>query len=84
MSGNAISIVGSWNATLKSSDSLSVAILQTDEVMPEYRDRHGDYPGMFAELLKRAAALREQPRALEFESFDVTTGDYPRPDEFHA
>ena len=62
---------------MKSSDALRVAILQTDEVMPEFVGRHGNYPDMFAALLERAARDRDPQLDVRFSSHDVRVGYYP-------
>ena len=60
---------------MKSSETLRIGILQTDQVMPRFRDRHGDYPGMFRDLLTGAA----DGTGLEFDTFDARQQDYPAP-----
>ncbi len=45
--------------------SLHIGILQTDSVLPEFREEHGDYPLMFENLF---AAVDEE---LEFTTYDV-------------
>lgn len=67
---------------MKSSDTLALAILRTDEVLPQFVDAHGDYPDMFSRLLRAAAQEREVPLTLCIDSFDVRVEDYPAPDAF--
>jgi len=62
---------------LKSSDALRVAILQTDEVMPEFVGHHGTYPDMFASLLERAARDRDPQVDVRLASHDVRVGQFP-------
>lgn len=64
---------------MKSSE-LDIAILRTDEVLPQFVDVHGDYPDMFTRLLERAAAERQPPVVLRIVSYDVRHGEYPAPD----
>jgi len=67
---------------LKSSDELSVAILRTDEVLPQFQAAHGDYPEMFSRLLARAAAERSPEVNLRIATFDARVEEYPAPGEF--
>ena len=39
---------------MKSSE-IDIAVLRTDEVLPQFVGAHGDYPDMFKALLERAA-----------------------------
>ena len=55
---------------------MRIGILQTDQVMERFRGRHGDYPQMFEDVLKAAAADGE---LLEFESIDAVQAAYPAP-----
>ena len=59
-----------------------MAILRTDAVVPQFADRHGDYPDMFGALLTRSAAA--VPVGLTVESHDVRVADYPAPGDFHG
>jgi GMP synthase-like glutamine amidotransferase len=67
---------------LKSSDRLAIAILRTDEVMPQFQPVHGDYPEMFEGLLERAARERKPPVTLEIDTFDVRVGQFPDPEDY--
>lgn len=67
---------------MKSSDTLALAILRTDAVMPQFIDTHGDYPDMFARILLTAARERAVPLTLCIDSFDAQVEDYPAPDAF--
>lgn len=55
---------------------MRIGILQTDSVREEFRDAHGDYPGMFRELLL-AANLDAGERPIEFRDYDVQSGELP-------
>ena len=55
-------------------------ILQTDQVMERFRDRHGDYPQMFMDVLCEAA----DGAPLAFDSIDARDGAYPDPDACDA
>ena len=59
---------------MKSSE-LGIAILRTDEVLPQFIDSHGDYPEMFSSLLNKAAAENEPPIELRIDCFDTRTFD---------
>ncbi|MEH6580543.1 MAG: GMP synthase [Halioglobus sp.] len=50
---------------------MKLGILKTDAVRPEWVPQFGEYPDMFAALLKRADP------ALEFSVYDVEEGQYP-------
>jgi GMP synthase-like glutamine amidotransferase len=50
---------------------MRIAILQTDTVRPEFAVRYGQYPDMFAQLLRQV-----EPN-LECDSFDVEQMQYP-------
>lgn len=50
---------------------MKIAILQTDTVRPEFAGTFGQYPEMFARL------LREVEPTLEWDSFDVEHFEYP-------
>ncbi len=45
--------------------------------MPEYQPRHGDYPGMFVQLLGDAGMAAEQ-----IDSYDVQREPYPEPSAY--
>lgn len=64
---------------MKSSE-LDIAILQTDEVSPEFIGSHGDYPQMFEALLRAGAENREVPVAINFHTYDARCGDFPAAD----
>jgi GMP synthase-like glutamine amidotransferase len=64
---------------LKSSESLRIAILRADEVLPQFVDHHGDYPQMFEALLTAAAADRRHPVTVRFTCFDARTEALPDP-----
>lgn len=68
---------------MKSSE-LRVAILQTDEVLPQFLDDHGDYPDMFARLLHKAVAESDSPIQLRTDCYDARVGDYPAVDAYHG
>ncbi len=55
---------------MKSSE-LDLAILRTDEVLPQFQPAHGDYPMMFERLISRAAARHEPPVTVRFTSYDA-------------
>jgi GMP synthase-like glutamine amidotransferase len=58
---------------------MKIGILQADSVMDQFQPRHGNYPGMFEEILGRAAA--DLGLEIEFETYDVEHGEYPsKPD----
>lgn len=48
-----------------------IGILQADSVMQRFQPTHGNYPGMFAEVLGRV-----DPN-IEFRHYDVEHGEYP-------
>ncbi len=50
---------------------MKIAILQTDTVRPEFAARYGQYPEMFARLLRQAEPT------LEWDGFDVVHMEYP-------
>lgn len=54
---------------------MKLGILQTDSVLPQFRDHYGDYPDMFQSLFLRAAP------SLSFAVFNVVAGHYP--DQVH-
>jgi len=54
---------------------MRIGILQTDQVMRRFQDRHGDYPQMFADVLTAAAA----GRPLDFLTIDARKQAYPAP-----
>ena len=60
---------------MSGSTRLKIGILQADEVVEEYRPRHGNYPGMFEGLLNDAANGEE----LGFETYVAAEGRYPDP-----
>lgn len=51
---------------------MKIGVLKTDDVRPQLVGEFGEYPDMFAELLKR-----EEP-SLEFVIFEVQHGHYPQ------
>ena len=67
---------------MKSSEPLTIAVLRTDEVMPQFVEAHGDYPDMFTGLLQRAARERPEPMALRIDSFDARREEYPPADAY--
>jgi GMP synthase-like glutamine amidotransferase len=68
---------------LKSSE-VDIAILRTDEVLPQFVGRHGDYPDMFAALLEQAAAKRKPPVRLKLTTYDARHAQLPDPDSHPA
>ncbi len=68
---------------MKSSE-LAIAILRTDEVLPQFIDSHGDYPEMFASLLNRAAAEHDPPIELRIDCFDARKGEFPAVDAYQG
>ncbi|WP_066961301.1 gamma-glutamyl-gamma-aminobutyrate hydrolase family protein [Microbulbifer sp. Q7] len=50
---------------------MKIGVLKTDDVRPQLVGEFGEYPGMFADLLKR-----EDP-SLEFVTYEVQHGHYP-------
>ena len=50
---------------------MKLGILKTDDVRPEWVDEFGEYPDMFAHLLRQVDA------ALEVTTYDVQRGHYP-------
>jgi GMP synthase-like glutamine amidotransferase len=68
---------------LKSSE-VDIAILRTDEVLPQFVGRHGDYPDMFAALLEQAAAKRKPPVRLKLTTYDARHSQLPEPDSHPA
>jgi len=54
---------------------MKIGILQCDRVDPQWRERFGDYPGMFTALLRAVDAR------LDFETFALIDGELPRGDE---
>ena len=68
---------------MKSSE-VGIAILRTDEVLPQFVGEHGDYPDMFAELLEKAARDRQPPVNLALSFYDVRRSEYPAPDAHQA
>jgi len=50
---------------------MKIGVLKTDDVRKELVDEFGEYPEMFAEL------LRSQDPALEFTTYEVQRGQYP-------
>jgi GMP synthase-like glutamine amidotransferase len=54
---------------------MRVAILQADSVLPQFQERHGNYPVMIEDFLTRAAAVTGLP--IEVTTFDVEHFDYP-------
>lgn len=50
---------------------MKIGILRTDTVRPEYASNHGQYPEMFARL------LRAVDPSLEFITYDVEHGEFP-------
>ena len=53
------------------SPDLDIAILRTDEVLPQFQPSHGDYPAMFERLVRRAAAAHEPPVTVAFSVYDA-------------
>ena len=54
---------------------MKIGILKVDSVLPEFRNRHGDYPQMLAHILQlNSLHYEEKP---QFKTFDVEEGDYP-------
>ncbi len=68
---------------MKSSD-LDIAILRTDRVLPQFVGDHGDYPEMFARLIREAGRAEQPPVAVRFTSYDVRCSDCPAPDAHPA
>lgn len=66
---------------MKSSE-LSIAILRTDEVLPQFIESHGDYPEMFSSMLQQAAAEHDPPIDLRIDCFDARTGEFPVVDAY--
>ena len=54
---------------------MKIGILKVDSVLPEFRNRHGDYPQMLVQILQRNSM--QDKRKLRFKTFDVEKGDYP-------
>lgn len=54
---------------------MRIGLLQCDDVAEELRERHGNYPQMFAELLERPAA--EQGIELQWRVWRCLDGDIP-------
>ena len=52
--------------------TLTIGILQTGSVQPEYQADFGDYPAMFEDLLRRTAP---DPSALAFRVYRCEHGD---------
>ncbi len=50
---------------------MKLGVLKTDDVRPEWVETYGEYPDMFAAL------LRDVDPTLEIEVFDVQRGEYP-------
>ena len=55
---------------------MKIGILKVDSVLPEFRNRHGDYPQMLVQILQRNSM--QDKRKLRFKTFDVEKGDYPQ------
>lgn len=53
------------------SAELDLAILRTDEVLPQFQPAHGDYPAMFERLITRAAAAHEPPVRVALSVYDA-------------
>lgn len=68
---------------MKSSE-VDIAILQTDEVLPQFAGEHGDYPDMFASLLEQAARNHEPPVELKLTVYDARHSEFPSPDAHPA
>ncbi len=68
---------------MKSSE-VDIAILRTDEVLPQFVCRHGDYPDMFTALLEKAARAHEPPVRLRLSVYDVRHSEFPAPDAHDA
>lgn len=58
---------------------LKIGILQTDSVLEQFQPRFGDYPEMFTNLLRRAAAAHVPPLELDIRTIDVRGGVLPEP-----
>ena len=63
---------------MKSSE-LDIAILRTDEVLPDFVGVHGDYPEMFESLLRAGARDREEPVPLKIHTYDARHCEFPEP-----
>jgi GMP synthase-like glutamine amidotransferase len=68
---------------LKSSE-IDVAVLRTDEVLPQFVGAHGDYPDMFKALLERAARARKPPVDVRLTFYDAREGNFPEPEAHPA
>ena len=55
---------------------MKIGILKVDSVLPEFRNRHGDYPQMLVQILQRNS-MKDQKK-LRFKTFDVEKGAYPK------
>ncbi len=56
---------------------LRIGILQTDNVVEEFREEFGDYPGMFVRLLESANRQRAQPHELTIDSYVSQDHEFP-------
>lgn len=64
---------------------IDLAILRTDEVLPQFQGAHGDYPAMFEGLILRAAAAHAPPVTVRFASYDARDPQsLPAPDAHAA
>lgn len=58
---------------------MKIGILRADDVAPSLAGHFGEYPQMFEDSLRRAnAAVAEPQRALEFVSYHIFKGEFPR------
>ena len=55
---------------------MKIGILKVDSVLPEFRNRHGDYPQMLVQILQLNSM--QHKKKLQFKTFDVEKGDYPK------
>ena len=53
------------------------AILQADSVLDNFRERHGDYPKMFEDMINEGIASHEPKLRASLQTFDVR---FERPD----
>ena len=53
---------------------MKIGILKVDSVLPEFRNRHGDYPQMLVQILQLNSM--QHKKKLQFKTFDVEKGDY--------
>ena len=55
---------------------MKIGILKVDSVLPEFRNRHGDYPQMLVQILQLNSM--QHKKKMRFKTFDVEKGDYPK------